>query len=202
MMYPALLAIMLQAQAPLPELRVEATDGGSVFHVRNPANQPLTAFLIELVGYPGSSYAFWNDDIGREAIAPGAVRRIPIVNMTIGAAPEYVKLQAALYADGAGAGTPEKVAQLVSLRKKKLDTARELIARLDKGEGPPELKAWAASIPQPTRAQRNTPPALLNSAARDLIQETAQALESTPKADVLARLRGLAESLAASRPAL
>lgn len=191
MMYPVLLALMLQSPAPLPELKVEATDGGSAFNIRNTGAQPVTAFLIELVGYPGSGYQLWVDDMGREPIAPGATRRIPIVNMTVGAAPEYVKLQAALYAGGGAAGTPEKVAELVNLRKQKLATAAELAARIEKGEGIAELRAWAATIPTPARAQRNTPQALLDNSKRDQIRETALGLELKPKAEVLKGLKAL-----------
>lgn len=39
----------VRAQAPLPDLRVEATDGASVLHVANRHTQPLPAFLVELV---------------------------------------------------------------------------------------------------------------------------------------------------------
>jgi hypothetical protein len=191
MMYPALLALMLQTAAPLPELKVEAADGGSVLNVRNPGAQPVTAFLIELVGYPGSGYQLWVDDLGREPIAPGATRRIPITNMTVGAAPEYVKLQAALYAGGGAAGSPEKITELVNLRKQKLATAGELAARIEMGEGSTELRGWAESIPAPARAQRNTPQALLANSKRDQIRETAAALETRPKAEVLKGLKAL-----------
>src|SRR5438874_1696918 len=97
------------AQAPLPDLRVEAAPGGSVLYVRNTHSQPLTAFLIELVGYPGSSYALWQDDLLTGPLAAGSEKRIPITSMTVGAVPEYVKMQAAIYADGASSGIPEKV---------------------------------------------------------------------------------------------
>jgi hypothetical protein len=200
MFYPVFLAALMQAQALLPELKVEATDGGSAFVIQNPTQKPLASWLIELVGYPGSTYALWIDETGGNPIAPGATRRIPVVNMTIGAAPEYVKLQAALYADGSGAGP--KAGELVALRKKRLDAARELIERLDKGEGAAQLKAWAESIPQPTRAQRNTHPALLNSATRDLIQETVAALDGKPRPDVVQGLKALRAALEASKPAL
>src|SRR5205823_6312458 len=100
------------AGPPLPELRVEPTGGGSIFYVRNVASEPLTGFLIELVNYPGSSYSLWVDAVGGEAIAPGAEKRIPVTNMTVGAVPDYVKMQTAVYADGSSCGIPEKAAQL------------------------------------------------------------------------------------------
>src|SRR3954466_820834 len=92
------------AQAPLPDLRVEAAPGGSVFYVRNTSSQPLTAFLIELVNYPGSTFSFWQDDVTATPIPPGGEKRIPVSSMTVGAVPDYVKLQAALYADGSSSG--------------------------------------------------------------------------------------------------
>jgi len=50
-------ALSSGAQAPVPELKVEAIDGGSVLRVRNNWSQALVAYVIELVGYPGSSYS-------------------------------------------------------------------------------------------------------------------------------------------------
>jgi hypothetical protein len=74
------------AAADLPALRVEAVPAGSVLYVKNTASQPLTAHLIELVDYPGSSFTLFDDDIANP-VAPGAEKRIPITNMTVGAAP-------------------------------------------------------------------------------------------------------------------
>src|SRR5262249_13095214 len=105
------IAVCACAQSPLPGLRVEAVAARSVFYVRNTSKQPLTAFLIELVGYPGSSYAYWFE-YPAEPVAAGGEKRIQVTNMLVGAAPDYVKLQAAIYADGTTAGTPQKVEQL------------------------------------------------------------------------------------------
>src|SRR5579864_6912142 len=98
------------AEPPLPQLRIEPITGGSILNLRNAYTQPLTAFLIELVGYPGSYFAMWKDEIIAEPIAPGEEKRLQVENMTIGAAPDYVKVEAAVYADGATAGKPDKVA--------------------------------------------------------------------------------------------
>jgi hypothetical protein len=97
----------------LPDLRIEPTGGGSILYVRNAGPEPLAAFLIELVNYPGSSYSFWQDDVTHAPLAPGAEQRIQVANMTIGAVPEYVKVQAALYADGSSTGMPEKITALI-----------------------------------------------------------------------------------------
>ena len=56
------------ATPPLPELRTEPTTGGSIFYVRNVGSQPLTAWLIELVNYPGSSYSLWMDEIAARSL--------------------------------------------------------------------------------------------------------------------------------------
>jgi hypothetical protein len=109
-----LLAFSAAAEAPLPELRTEPTAGGSIFYVRNGSAQPLTAYLIELVDYPGSAYSLWQDDLTNRPIPPGGEKRISVANMTVGAVPDYVKMRAALYADGSSAGIPEKVAQMVA----------------------------------------------------------------------------------------
>jgi hypothetical protein len=100
------------AEVPLPELRIEPTTGGSIFYIKNVSPAPLTAYLIELVNYPGSYYALWQDDLASEPLAAGAERRLTVANMTVGAVPDYVKMRAALYADGTSAGIPKRVAQL------------------------------------------------------------------------------------------
>src|SRR3979490_2976416 len=87
------------AQAPLPGLRVEPVSGGTNFYVKNTAAQPLLAFILELDGYPGSSYVLVQDESSAAPIAPGDERRIQTSNVTPGAVPDYMKLQAAIYAD-------------------------------------------------------------------------------------------------------
>lgn len=193
------------AQQPLPELRTEATDGGSIFHVRNTGTQPLTAYLIEMPAYPGSYYVLWQDDLA-SAIPPGGQKRIPVTNMTVGAAPEYVKLQAALFADGSTSGDPEKLKQFIERRRFVLVTTRQLIQRCEKTTDATalrtELQQWADSIPEPTRANRRSQEAVNNSAARALIGETAKALETRSPADVLSGLRSWEQALASSKPSL
>src|ERR1700719_3841061 len=93
------LSAAISAQPPLPELRTEPTTGGSIFYVRNVASQPLAAYLIELVNYPGSSYSLWRYEIAADPILPGVEKRLPVSNMTVGPVPDYIKIQAALYAD-------------------------------------------------------------------------------------------------------
>jgi hypothetical protein len=196
------------AESPLPELKVEATDGGSVLFIRNVAAQPLTAYLIELVGYPGSSYTLYQEDIRGQPLASGGKRRIPVTSMTVGAAPEYVKMQAAIYADGSSAGTPAKISQLIGLRRTTLQTTRELIARIDQGKRADkgalvaDLRAWAESIPAPTKRDRGTPAAITRSTTRELISDTAAQLEKSSAAEVLVTLTASERALASSKPPL
>jgi hypothetical protein len=213
MLFPRLTAAVLlalsaaAAEAPLPVLRIEPTTGGSIFFVKNTSTQPLTAYLIELVNYPGSSYSLWVEEITGQPLAPGAEKRIPVANMTVGAVPDYVKLQAALFADGASSGVPEKITQLTERRRSLLTTTRELITRLEKpGAASPaliaDLKQWSESLQPAGKPKRESQLFINQSAARGLIAETVAALEKSSVEDTLAHLRSSERALAASKPAL
>lgn len=192
-----LLAASAFAAQPLPELRTEATNGGSIFYVKNTGSQPLTAFVIELVNYPGSSYTLWEDEGGSTLIAPGAEKRIPVTNMTVGAVPDYVKLTAALFADGSSAGVPERVAQIVDRRRVLKDTTQEVIARLQKAkadskpksEVAADLKQWADSLQPARRVNRMSSEAIHQAAARGVVEQAAKLLESHSVEETLAKLR-------------
>lgn len=198
-------AAALQAQQ-LPALRIEAVGGGSVFYVTNTASQPLTGWLIELVDYPGSSYSLFEDDVSA-ALAPGAEKRIPVSNMTVGAAPEHVKITAAVYADGATAGDAAKVALILGRRKAALETTRELIARLEKARSAgtaktalgADLKQWADSQPE-TRSRRLTAAGVNQAASRQAILDTVSRLEQGSIDGTLAELRTTERAIAASKP--
>ncbi len=200
----ALAAAAAFAAEPLPGLRTEAASGGSVFYVKNTGSQSLASYLIELVEYPGSSYTLFQD----ETIAPGAERRIPVSNMTVGAAPEYVKLTAALYADGTTAGTPERVTLLVSRRKSTVDTTRELIRRLERAQAGGtaktavtfDLKQWADSLQPQGRSNRLTQATVEQSAARAAITHAIDQLAQHSIAEVLAELQGAAAHFPAAKP--
>lgn len=186
----------VSAQTPLPDLRTEPIAGGSVFHVRNVASQSLTGFLIELVNYPGSSYSFWQDDVTHEPLPAGGEQRIQVANMTVGAVPEYVKIQAALYANGASSGIPEKIAQLVERRRFSLETRKRLIDRLEKAKSAntpkaavtADLKQWADSLQPAGKVKRNTQAAINQAAARSLIADTATSLDAHSIEETLALL--------------
>ncbi|MBE0660771.1 MAG: hypothetical protein IH602_23965 [Bryobacteraceae bacterium] len=191
------------ADAPLPGLRVEAVDAGSVLYVKNNWDRPLAAYLIELVGYPGSSFSLYRDDPAA-AIAPGAELKIPIVNMTVGAAPEYVKLTGAIYADGSLAGAPEKSALMLGRRKFVIATTGELVERIQKGGDKAaliaSLKEWSAALPPATRPRRNSPEAVNQAAGRELIASACAALEKGTPESVTAGLKAQAAALAAAKP--
>src|SRR5262249_5380134 len=118
------------AEPPLPKLRVEPTTGGSIFYVRNVSTQPPTAHVIEMVDYPRRVFQLYEDEISSEPIPPDKEKKIQVANMTVGAVPDYVKIQAAVYADGSTAGVKERVNQILSRRQFSLDTVRDLIRRV------------------------------------------------------------------------
>jgi hypothetical protein len=186
----------VSAQTPLPDLRTEPIGGGSIFHVRNVASQPLTGFLIELVNYPGSSYSFWQDDVTHEPLPAGGEQRIQVTNMTVGAVPEYVKIQAALYADGTSSGIPEKIAQLIERRRFSLETRKTLIDRLEKAKSAntpkasviADLKQWADSLQPAGKVKRNSQAAINQAAARSLVADTATSLDAHSIEETLALL--------------
>jgi hypothetical protein len=187
----------IAAETALPELRIEPTAGGSVFYVKNNSPEPLKAFLIELVDYPGSSYSFWQDETVAEPIPPQGVQRIQVANMTVGAVPDYVKMRAALYAGGASAGVPEKVAQLLDRRRAMLETIRELCVRVEKAQaaGTPKsdflasLKQWADTLQPAGKGNRNSQAAINQAASRGVVLGTAAGLDARSFAESLALLR-------------
>ena len=184
------------AQTPLPELRTEPIGGGSTFTVRNVASQPLTGFLIELVNYPGSSYSFWQDTLSHEPVPAGGEQRIEVTNMTVGAVPDYVKIQAALYADGTSSGIPEKVAQLIERRRFSLETLGKLVDRLEKAQSASapkasliaDLKQWADSLQPASKMKRDSQTAINQAAARGLVTDAAASLDTHTLEETLALL--------------
>jgi len=155
-----LVALPLAAAPPLPGLRVEAAPVGSVIYVRNVYSQPLTAFIIELVDYPGSSFSHWADLAAGEGIPPGFEKSYPEKSMLVGAvSPEYLKVQAAIYADGSASGESEKIRQLIEWRAQRLATTRELIGRIEKSQSNgmrkadlvAELKQWQETLASVTK---------------------------------------------------
>jgi hypothetical protein len=140
------------AQNAAPDVRVEAVDAGSIIYVKNKAAQPLTAFLVELVGYPGSSFFQYQEE-APDGIAPGVERRMPVKSMLVGAAPDYVKVTAAAFADKSTIGAADKVERLKAARKATLNGVQEAIRSVEAGRDAAALRqirgggpivAWAA----------------------------------------------------------
>ena len=185
------------AQSPLPALRVEPTDGGSILIVRNVAAQPLTGFLVELLNYPGSYYAFWQDDVTSEPIAAGAEQKTRVSNMTIGAVPDYVKLEAALYEDGTSSGAPDKVSLLLDRRRFTLQTLRALIERLQKAQQQSmgkdtlitNLKQWSDSMQPAGKSKRYSQADINNAAGHSSIESAVRSLGDHSVNEELIELR-------------
>jgi hypothetical protein len=204
-------AALAVSESPLPELRVEPAVQSSILFVKDAASQPpLTAFLVELIGYPGSYYQLWEDDVTSGPVEPGVEKRIPISNMTVGAVPNYVKLTAAIYADGTSTGAPEKVAQLVERRKAMLVATRELIAKLDTAQRAKalaatlaaELRQKADALPSLTRSTQKSQDAINRSAVKNVTSEMAIYLGGHSINETLSTLRAAEAKLVASKPAL
>ena len=203
------LPVIAAAQTPLPELRIEPTAGGSIFYIKNTSPVALNAYLIELVDYPGSSYSLWQDETVAEPIPPKGEKRIQVANMTVGAVPDYVKLQAALYADGTTAGIPEKVAQLLDRRRSMLETTRQAIGRMEKAQADGTAKAdviaglrqWAETLQPAGKGNRNSPAAINQAAARTVVAGTAARLNAQSLAEALTQLRAWERALGAGAPA-
>jgi hypothetical protein len=205
---PLILAVSASAaEVPLPQLRIEPSGGGSIIHIRNVYSQPLSAFLLELVDYPGSSFSYSQDSVPSGGIPAGVEKTFPVSNMTIAAAPDYVKVQAALYEDGASSGIPEKIAQLIGRRTSTLETIREVIHRIEKAQSSgtskasliAELTVWAGA----ESLQAVKKDQLMNQgAARSVINDALRRLEQHSMEDTLAALHREERALAASKPAL
>jgi hypothetical protein len=196
----------IAAEMPLPELRIEPTGGGSIFYIKNNSTAPLAAYLIELVGYPGSSYSFWQDETVAEPIPPKAEKRIQVSNMTVGAVPDYVKMQAAVYAGGASAGIAEKIVQLRERRRAMLDTVRELVRRIEKAQSEKTaksdliaaLKQSADAMQSSGKGNRNSQAAINQAASRDVILVTNVRIGMQSPADALTVLRTWERALSAN----
>jgi hypothetical protein len=200
---------ILAADAPLPDLHTDPAPAGSILTVKNNYSQPLDAFVIELVAYPGSTFSLVHDEMGADAIAAGAEKKINVTNMTVGAVPEHVKLLAAVYEDGATAGAADKIKEILDRRKAKLETTREIIQRIEKAQAAgkdkdaivAELREWSNSM-APPRGLRPAPADLPKIATRTLIGVAASHINTQGVAPELANLKKTESELAASKPPL
>ena len=197
------------ADAPLPDLHTDPAAGGSIFTVKNNYSQPLAAFVIELVDYPGSTFSLVHDEMGAGAILAGAEKKINVTNMTVGAVPEHVKLLAAIYEDGATVGASDKIKEILDRRKAKLETTREIIQRIEKAQAAgkdkdaivAELREWSNSMAPP----RSIHPVAVDSAkiaVRTQVGVAAGHINTQGVAPELANLKKTESELAASKPPL
>jgi len=195
------------AQSPLPELSIEPVGGGSIFIIKNTAPLPVSAYYIELVGYPGSSYVLIQDDVA-SPIPPGTEKRLRTESMTAGAAPTYMKLLAALFVDGSSSGAPDKISQIIEHRRMMLKATREAIQRLDKAKsaGKPaliaDLKQWEASIPEPVRKYRYRAAEINQADTKSFIIGIEKKVETGSVDSALTELHASEKAMAASKPAL
>jgi hypothetical protein len=202
------LTVCAFAAEPLPELKIEGADGGSTIHIKNVASQPLTAYQLELVDYPGSHFTS-SVDLVDGPMAAGAERTYKESNMTIGASPDYVKVTAALFADGTSSGAEEKVANLIERRKTALRITRQLIARFEKAEsGGVSKEAFSAELKQWADSERPVQKKQINAAnaspavAPVMIESARRQLDASTVKETLEHLRHYQQALAASKPAL
>jgi hypothetical protein len=201
---------LFAADAPKPDLKIEPMAGGSTLIIKNGYSKPLNAFLIELVDYPGSNYSSTYDLLGPDAIPAGAEKKINVTNMTIGAVPEHVKLEAAIYEDGTTVGAPEKVKHILDIRRARLQNTREIVQRIekDKKDGKDkdavvaDLREWAITIvPAPPYGTRPiTDPA--KTVMRNMVAVAAGNIAKQSVDDELGTLKKTEASLAASKPVL
>src|SRR4051794_4176050 len=89
--------VAVMASTPCPEVNAEPVDDGSLIHIRH--NQPhlLTAFLVEIVDYPGNHFSRMQEDLFRPGTAAGEEKRIVVRGLMPGTVPDYLKVTAAIY---------------------------------------------------------------------------------------------------------
>ena len=202
-----LTALAALSAQPLPQLRIEAVDAGSMLYIKNISAIPLTAFMLELVDYPGSSFTFYRDEVTNGGIAPGVEQKYRITNMTVGAAPDYVKVQAAVYQDGGSSGIPAKVALILSRRATELDITRELIQRVEKDVSNKDalmsvLKQSADTKKLARGVKLNSPEGARQDAAFETISGAIRSLNEHSPQETLQKLRDDENKIAQSHPAL
>jgi hypothetical protein len=206
----ALLAFpIVAADAPLPELHVEADPSGSVLTVKNPYSKALNALLIEIVE-ASPAIDFTRDELGPNAIAAGAEKKLRVTNTAFGETPGNVKIVAAIYEDGSTVGAPEKVNHILNLRRARLKNTREIIQRIEDGRKSgkdkdaivADLRQWALTIvpPPPPGMQPITDPA--KTMMRNMVVVTAGQVNTKGIDAELSVLKLTESELAGSKPAL
>jgi hypothetical protein len=181
--------------AVCPEVNAEPTEGGSVIRIRHKESHPLTAFLVEIVDYPGNHFTYMEDSLVRGKTAANAEKQVLVQSLMPGTVPEYLKVTSAVYEDGSTCGAVEKLKVLVDARRSELAFTRELIARIEKGlsdgVAPAELANGVAEF------GRSRP-----RSSSAVVSDVADELKRRPAAEILAGLRAVEKILVTSKPSL
>jgi hypothetical protein len=104
-----------------------------------------------------------------------------------GTVPDYLKVTAAIYADGGTCGAADKVKGLLDERRRNLLFTRELANRVENGVSAEQLATWGAAMP---------------SALRGVIDHVIEQLKSESPEKVAGALRDVERIYVASKPAL
>jgi hypothetical protein len=183
------------AGIPCPEVKAEPVENGSLIRLRHNEAQPLTGFLIEIVDYPGNRFAYMRDELFGSSIAAGHERRIVVNNLMPGTVPDYLKVTAAVYANGTSCGTADKVKLIIDARRENRQLNRAIIGRIKEG-----LSAGASTENLTTDL---TKWARSNSAVNSaVITHVVEQLKRTSTDKVLSALEKVEQILAASKPPL
>jgi hypothetical protein len=183
------------AGTPCPEVTAEPVEGGSLIRVRHNQKQSLTAFVVEIVGYPGNHFAYMEDDLFRGSIAAGKEKRVVVMTLMPGTVPDYLKTTAAIYEDGATCGAAGKVKTILDARRNQLRFTRELISRIEKGiSAGDSIENLAAQLARWARSA--------TAASGGVITHTANELKRRSPGEVVGALRIVERTLAGSKPAL
>jgi hypothetical protein len=185
----------IAAGSPCPGVKAEPTDNGSLIRIRHSEAQPLTAFLVEIVDYPGNRFAYLGDELFREGIAAGEEKRIAVTSLMPGTVPDYLRMTAGVYKNGVTCGAPDKVKLIIDARRQNLQLTRDIIGRIEKSVSAREPRDnLIAQLAEWARAASPTSSAVITHAASELKRRTPE--------EALEALRTVERTLAASKPSL
>lgn len=186
--------IAVMATTPCPEVKAEPVDDGSLIRIRHNQPHPLTAFLLEIVDYPGNRFSHMQDDLFRPTTAAGEEGRIVVASLMPGTVPDYLKVTAAIYANGDTCGPADKVKLIIDARRQNLQLNRELISSIEKArDARKSAQEIAAELTE--RARSESP------AFSGVMTHVAEELKRRSVDEVLGVLRIVEQTLAASKPA-
>lgn len=181
--------------APCPEVTAEPVQGGSLIRIRHNEPLSLTAFLLEIVDYPGNHFAHMEDELFRGSIPAGKEKRIVVKRLMPGTVPEYLKATAAIYEDGAICGAADKVNLILDGRRENLQFTRELIRRIEEGlSAGNSTEDLAAQLVDWARSTSASSGAVITHAINELKRRSPD--------EVLGALRIVERTLVSSKPAL